>query len=301
MDQNSHLIYYNTLLSRYIFYEKLGEGTYGTVYRGYDKQQKRVVAIKEHRKMYDIIYKELNNKWTLWKSLDHPNIVKYIDYWLCKEISTVYVIMEYIDGYTMQVNTSKGNGFEYYSLLLLKQFNPVLYNNNIRNVIYQCISGLYYLHNKRMVHRDIKPANIVLTRNYVPKIVDLDLLCIADEKMKNRLVCEGYNIGTLLYKSPEYCMKKTHISDSEYMKNDVWALGATLYYYYFGHDYLREIWIFLNLQDLNTLIQNLKNTQIIKYPKNNIEVFINWMMTTNHLYRPSSLECYNSIKNICKK
>jgi len=297
----NHIASYRYIKDRYIFYNKLGEGAYGVVYKAYDNEKKIYVAIKEHRKFHLDIFKELTDKWTLWVRINHPNVVKYYDYWLCRELSVVYVVMEYLNGYSLRAVSLRGNGFDYYLRKIMKIYYTKSYNDIMWSIMLKVIDGLFYLHRNKIVHRDLKPDNIVLTLDSIPKIVDLDFLCIADHRINSRIKCNGTNIGTPLYKAPEYLLSSTNIDSIEYMRNDIWGVGATFYYYYFGHDYLKEAWKHLDMTGFIELFKQMEGKEIIRNPTNNIEVYINWILNTDYTQRPTAKECLDNIKRISKE
>lgn len=136
-------------------------------------------------------------------SLDHPNIIKYDNYF--EDDNNIYIFLDSINDIC---------------------FNDYLKNEinvgeiEIKNYILQIIKGLQYLHNNKIIHRNLKLDNIYLTNNKELKIGDFDLavkLNFDGEKRKSIK-------GTPLYMAPEL------LSEKEYSYEiDIWSLGIIIY------------------------------------------------------------------------
>ena len=124
---------------------KIGEGTYGVVYKGIDLRTQRIVALKQFQ-MYPeegipcIALREV----ALLKQLDHPNIVKLLD--VCDTRETMFLVFEHLDQDLKQY------------LERVTSMKPMF----IKHVLYQILRGLEHAHLLRIVHRDLKPGNILL-------------------------------------------------------------------------------------------------------------------------------------------
>jgi len=115
---------------------------------------------------------------------------------------------------------------EYCSGGNLLTLNDPDFRNNIeknREDFRQIISGVQYLHNKRIVHLDLKPGNILYGSDGIIKIIDFGLAQIIPRGTTHIL---NYH-GTPSFNSPELCdpQKKAHLGQPI----DIWALGITLY------------------------------------------------------------------------
>ncbi|BCS92331.1 MAG: beta-barrel assembly-enhancing protease [Metallosphaera javensis (ex Sakai et al. 2022)] len=155
-------------LSNYTILEKLGEGGFATVYRARDREGNEV-AVKVHRDPSREAVKEI----AVWLNLDHPNIVKLIDYGLTPY---PHVVMELMNG------TLEG-----------KRFDRV----TATRIILDVLQGLRYAHSKGIVHRDIKPSNILLDGNGRAKVSDW-----GTAKIGNRSTVRDAFM-TVQYASPE--------------------------------------------------------------------------------------------------
>ncbi|KIM28139.1 hypothetical protein M408DRAFT_34496, partial [Serendipita vermifera MAFF 305830] len=93
------------------------------------------------------------------KTVQHPNIVKFYGVYSNPAFSEANVLMEYCDGGSLDVIMSQAHGHFPSETVLA-------------NVAKGILSGLAYLHSRRIVHLDIKPANLLISRNGEIKICD---------------------------------------------------------------------------------------------------------------------------------
>ena len=189
---------------------EVGKGTFGTVYKALELSNGRIVAIKKialkQNQENNSILKEIE----LMKEIEHPNIVKYYNYFKNENDNIYYIIMEYLEGGTLKnyLTENKNNITE----------------NESRIIIKQLLEALNYLHYKRDIcHRDIKPENIMFSKNdknnLLIKLVDFGL---SSDYFESKNILE--NCGTLIYMAPE------QISKNIYSKAvDIWSVGIILY------------------------------------------------------------------------
>jgi len=197
--------------------EKLGEGTYDTVYKARHKKLDKIVVMK---KSFDSntqrnYYRNIRER-DLLKELSHPNIITMIDFFEDTSKANVvtntkktnqYLILEYFDSDLRQYIN---NIFARYQTL-----HPMLVKSYMR----QILEGLKYLHSKNIIHRDLKSSNILINMVGNLKIADFNL----SKKLNN----DDKDIYTpctsaLQYSSPELLLHdKVKISS----KVDIWALS----------------------------------------------------------------------------
>lgn len=126
-------------------FTKIGQGASGGVYTGHERGSNRLVAIKqmnlEQQPKKDLIINEI----LVMKESSHPNIVNFIDSYLCG--GELWVIMEYMEGG---------------SLTDVVTFN-IMTEGQIASVCRETLKGLQHLHSKGVIHRDIKSDNILLS------------------------------------------------------------------------------------------------------------------------------------------
>jgi p21-activated kinase 1 len=129
----------------YRSFTKIGQGASGGVYTGHERGTNRLVAIKqmnlEQQPKKDLIINEI----LVMKESSHPNIVNFIDSYLCG--GELWVVMEFMEGG---------------SLTDVVTFN-IMTEGQIASVCRETLRGLQHLHSKGVIHRDIKSDNILLS------------------------------------------------------------------------------------------------------------------------------------------
>jgi len=144
-------------IGRYRVIERLSAGAMGTIYRALDPKIDRIVAIKQIRTELDS--PELRARFVREAraagGLHHPNIVGVYDFG--EQHGEPYLVMEYVEGRTLQVEIANRRSVTLdYQLKLLEQL----------------CAGLAYAHARGVIHRDIKPANLMVDASETLKICD---------------------------------------------------------------------------------------------------------------------------------
>ncbi|MGH8430814.1 MAG: protein kinase domain-containing protein, partial [Solimonas sp.] len=137
--------------------------------------------------------------------LAHPHIVGLYDAGVEGELS--YLVMEYIDGETLQPMCRPGG--------MRAPLEQVI------DIVVKCAKALDYAHEKGVLHRDIKPSNIMLTRDRVPKLMDFSIAEIGHENMD---VAQTGLLGSPLYMSPEQSRNEQLGPTS-----DLYSLGGVMF------------------------------------------------------------------------
>jgi len=197
-------------LGRYKIEEVLGRGAMGIVYRAHDPTIDRVVAIKtitirgvtsdEEEEYRQRFFREARAA----GKLSHPGVVTIYDLGQQDGSQTPYIVMEYIQGTTLDALISGSERTVSKTLDLMKQI----------------AEALDYAHSQGIVHRDIKPANILVTPDGHAKITDFGIAKLA----VNQLTMPGEALGTPAYMSPE------QIAGGQVDgRSDLFSLGIMLY------------------------------------------------------------------------
>lgn len=188
----------------------LGRGSMGTVYRARQLSVDRVVALKVPRPELAsdprFVHRFLREARSAAK-LNHRNIVMVFD--AGKSGDAYYLAMEYVEGDSLRS--------------IVRRRGPLPEIEAVRLAI-PLAQALDYLHSKHVVHRDIKPGNILVTKEGVPKLVDLGLaqdLTLQESSISTT----GMTLGTPNYISPEQILGRRDLD----IRCDIYALGATLY------------------------------------------------------------------------
>ncbi len=198
-------------IGKYRIVEGLGQGGMATVYRAYDQQLERDVAIKLIRleQFGPAVVEKMRLRFereakTLAK-LTHPNIVNIIDYGEFEGIP--YLVMPYLQGGTLKQYLGKPLSLEKAASLL----TPIA-------------DALAYAHQKGIVHRDVKPANIMFTEGEQPMLTDFGIVRLLENEDGVTLTGTGMGIGTPEYMSPEQGLG--HEVDG---RTDIYSLGTVFY------------------------------------------------------------------------
>ena len=200
-------------LGRYQILSELGRGAMGVVYKAHDPVIERDVAVKAIQLAFQVSAEEkqvyLNRFYREAKAagkLNHPNIVTIYDVDEDKETGTPFIVMEFLEGTTLQEIINDG--------MLL----PV---RNVREIIMQIADALQYAHRQGVVHRDVKSANIILVEGMKAKIMDFGIARLSTSDLTK----SGQFIGTPNYMSPEQIDGKAIVDG----RSDLFALGVIFY------------------------------------------------------------------------
>ena len=211
-------------LGKYELRERLGQGGMAEVWKAFDTQLQRYVAIKVlHSKLLEdpnfVTRFELEAQ--LIASLHHPNIVQIHDFQVSRppesDRTMAYMVMAYIDGETLAryIGHTSAQG---------KIPSPT----EIVNLFTSISLAIDYAHGKGMVHRDIKPANILLDKNNTtrnpmgePILTDFGLAKLLGASAST---FTANQLGTPLYTSPE---QARGYPGNE--RSDLYSLGVILY------------------------------------------------------------------------
>lgn len=191
-------------ISHYRIIEKLGAGGMGVVYKAFDEQLTRYVAVKllPSQEQSDEERLRFLQEARAASALDHPNICTIFD--AGEHEGQLYMAMAYYDGETLRQRIGRG----------------ALPSAEALDIATQVAQGLLRAHEAGIVHRDIKPANIIITSRGLAKILDFGLARITSEP---RITKPQTALGTPAYMSPE------QIRGESDWRSDIWSLGVVLY------------------------------------------------------------------------
>jgi len=199
---------FTNVLEYYELGKTLGKGQFGLVKLAVHKKTGQQVAIKQVKKknMTHIEVFQQRREIEVLKMCQHPNIINLVD--IFENSEYYYIVLDYMEGSDL---------FDY---LQARDFN--LGEDRVRELTYQLVLGLKYLHNYGIVHRDLKLENIMMTdtsETSVPKLVDFGLAKMIGPNEKAE---EPF--GTLGYVAPEILEKKPYS-----FQCDMWSLGCIVY------------------------------------------------------------------------
>jgi serine/threonine protein kinase len=168
---------------------ELGRGGMATVYRAYQPNLEREVALKV---LPEVLVEEPGFKTRFHREavavarLQHPNILSVFDHG--EQDGVTYIVSEYIEGGTLAARLGAPIQIDYVVRLL----RPIA-------------DALDYAHSEGIVHRDVKPSNILLDLRGTPILSDFGLARMADAVDQQRLTQTGTMVGTPTYMAPEQC------------------------------------------------------------------------------------------------
>ncbi|KAI9140116.1 kinase-like domain-containing protein [Paraphysoderma sedebokerense] len=182
---------------------KLGQGSYGEVYKARVKSTGEPVAIKilnvhQSEDGWDGIRKEIE----ILKDCAHKNIVRYLGSYFRREC--LWIVMEYCAG---------GSVRDIFHLM-----KKPLREEQIAAICRQTLQGLVYLHSFHKIHRDIKGGNILLNNKGEVKLADFGV----SAQLNHTIAKRNTFIGTPYWMAPEV-IQENHYDG----KADIWSLGIT--------------------------------------------------------------------------
>ena len=192
---------------RYEIQEIIGIGGMAVVYKAFDIQENKIVAIKILKDEFGTnveFLRRFQNESKVIAVLSHPNIVKVFDVSFGDNFQ--YIVMEYIDGITLK---------EYIERKQSIPWKDALY------FTVQILRALQHAHDKGIVHRDVKPQNIMLLRDGTIKVTDFG---IARFSRSDERTITDKAIGSVHYISPEQA-KGGPIDE----KADLYSVGVLMY------------------------------------------------------------------------
>ncbi|XP_066594574.1 cyclin-dependent kinase 1 [Prorops nasuta] len=192
-------------MDNFIKIEKIGEGTYGVVYKGKNKKTGDIVAMKKIRLENDDegVPSTAIREISLLKELKHPNIVRLID--VLMEEPRLYLIFEYLTMDLKKYMDSLGNG---------KLMEP----STVKSYLFQITQAILFCHQRRVLHRDLKPQNLLINQQGIIKVADFGL----GRAFGIPLRVYTHEVVTLWYRAPEILLG----SDRYSCAIDIWSIGC---------------------------------------------------------------------------
>ncbi|CAB3997627.1 serine threonine- kinase MAK-like [Paramuricea clavata] len=190
-------------MKRYQTIKNLGDGTYGSVTLARNCETGENVAIKRMKRKYYswdecVNLREVKSL----RKLNHANVVKLKE--VIRENDQLYFVFEYM----------RENLYQ-----MIKNRDRYLPEQTVRNIMYQILQGITFMHKHGYFHRDIKPENLLCSGPEQVKIADFGLA----REIRSRPPFTDY-VSTRWYRAPEVLLRSTNYSSPI----DMWACGCIM-------------------------------------------------------------------------
>ncbi|KAG2319753.1 hypothetical protein Bca4012_054016 [Brassica carinata] len=188
--------------------EKIGQGTYSSVFRARETETGRIVALKKVK--FDNFEPEsvrfMAREILILRRLDHPNVIKLQGLVTSKLSCNIHLVFEYMEHDLTGLLSSPDINFT---------------TPQIKCYMKQLLSGLDHCHARGVMHRDIKGSNLLVNNEGVLKVADFGLanFCNASGNKQQPLTSR---VVTLWYRPPELLLGATEYGASV----DLWSIGC---------------------------------------------------------------------------
>ena len=192
----------------YIKIKMLGSGAFGEVWLAHHKDLDRDFAMKiiKKRKNRRNDEKEILNEIEILKKLDHPKILKVVDFY--STLKKYYIITEYCH-----------EGELFNEIIKVGKFDE----GQAAFIINQILKAITYCHKMNIIHRDIKPENIMITNREKNGCLQVKLIDFGTAKIFEKGHQENKYVGSSYYMAPEIIKRKYD------EKCDLWSIGVIMY------------------------------------------------------------------------
>mmetsp|Transcript_54508 Transcript_54508/g.62474 ORF Transcript_54508/g.62474 Transcript_54508/m.62474 type:complete len:311 (+) Transcript_54508:204-1136(+) len=183
--------------------EKIGEGTYGVVYKARDRTTGEIIALKKIRLEHEDegVPSTAIREISLLKEIQHPYVVQL------KEVihteNKLHLLFEFLDQDLKKYMDATGSGL-----------NPML----VKSYLYQILLGTEFCHSHRVIHRDLKPQNLLIDKSGSVKLADFGLARAFGLPIKTYT----HEVVTLWYRAPEILLGTRQYSTPV----DIWSIGC---------------------------------------------------------------------------
>nr|XP_027194793.1 cyclin-dependent kinase-like 4 [Dermatophagoides pteronyssinus] len=200
--QQQQQLMMHSSIEKYEKIAKIGEGSYGIVFKCRNRDNGQLVAIKKYVETEDdpLIKKIAMREIKMLKQLKHPNLINLIEVFRRKR--KLHLVFEYCELTVLDILEKYPRGVP----------EPI-----VKRIMWQTINAVNFCHKHNCIHRDVKPENILLTRECIVKLCDFGFA-------RTLIPGENYTdyVATRWYRAPELLVGDTNYGPAV----DVWAIGC---------------------------------------------------------------------------
>jgi serine/threonine-protein kinase 11 len=205
-------------VNNYLLCAKIGSGSSSAVYLATDELSQRRYAVKRIR-IRELAKSsnglaQLEREIRLMRLLKHPNILRLVEVLYASADAEAFLVLEYADSGSVGDLVERGVALPHAAVF---------------SIVKQIATAIQYLHETGYIHQDVKPYNILLDSS--------GRAVLADFGVGHSFHSAGMVVGSPAYQAPE-ALDDSYASDEDSLeepqKEDVWALGVTLYQLLFG-------------------------------------------------------------------
>ncbi|WP_420787787.1 serine/threonine-protein kinase [Shewanella chilikensis] len=280
------------VLDRYRIDSYVAEGGMQEVYKAYDQNIDRVVALKSPKNLS--ASKRFQRSALASSKVNHVSVARTLDYFIYNERE--YLVEQFINGDTLASVFTKN--FDY--------LDPFM----VAHIGYHLIRGIFASHRVGVIHRDLKPSNIMvigdisfsnvmITDFGIAKLVDEELELLKSEDVENSILASKTLVGAVPYMAPELLLEKSNPE----LSSDIWSFGAILYHLLSGKppyslSFTNVIISYANKEPLKDIphLSSMKHAHEIVTQLYGI---ISECMNYDQTQRPSAFSILEKFSSIC--
>ncbi|KAG5669656.1 hypothetical protein PVAND_017540 [Polypedilum vanderplanki] len=196
-------------MSKYERILKIGQGTFGEVYKVKSKYDNQILAMKsiKYKERAEGLPINLVREIKILKQTDNKNIIKLVD--VFQHFNNIHLVLEFCHHDLAGILSNQRISFK---------------PSEIKSLMKQLMNALFYIHFHNVIHRDLKPANILITKSGVLKLTDFGLARQVGSKYQSKPNSLTTRVVTLWYRAPELLLGDRSYSTAI----DLWSVGCIM-------------------------------------------------------------------------